>query len=177
MIALLLLPLVIVRMIIKKTCSIALGAGTQLLWHILADSEMSALMWIPSIVTMAMLGLIPAPLPPESGGYIPRRYRDNKEGWFWKNIPTWLYRERTSGQAVTIAGGGTQRRPRGERFKYNYYSPKEQRQLGRRSNRRLAKSLQLIALTCMAGTSIARTTAFDSDSKQIQPSTTARPAA
>jgi hypothetical protein len=73
----LVLPIVIELVTRGVACQCAIEGGTHVLWCILADREMSALAWLPYIITMILLGTIkPAPLPPEQeGGYVPRRQR------------------------------------------------------------------------------------------------------
>jgi hypothetical protein len=52
-------------------------------------------------------------------------------------------------------------------FSYDKYSRKGKRESGRQVNRRLAVSLRLVTITCMAASSIDRSAAFDSDSMPI----------
>jgi hypothetical protein len=165
MIALLLMPIVIEFITRGMVFESLIKGVTLTLWGVLAEGEMSALSWVPQIIALIWeCGTRPTKLPPE---YIPKSNRDRTESWLWKRIPeTWIRARSSSGpRAVTrLAGRGTSPE---KGFSYQSYSPAAQRRAGRKSNRRLAKSLQLVALTCMAGASIDRTMAFDSDSKQI----------
>jgi hypothetical protein len=151
MVVLLALPVVIELVTRGIACRCAIEGRTHVLWCILADGEMLALAWLPYIITTILLGTMkPVPLPPEQeGGYVPRRQRHATEqsgGWFWKNIPAWMSE---SGVTPRTAVGA-----RKVSFSYNKYSRKEKREPGRRVNRRLAVSLRLVTITCMAASSI-----------------------
>jgi hypothetical protein len=94
MVALLLVPVVIELVTRGVVCRCAIEGGTYILWCILADAEMLALAWLPYIIRTILFGAIePAPLPPEQERYVPKRQRqstEESEGWFRRNIPTWM---------------------------------------------------------------------------------------
>jgi hypothetical protein len=127
---------------------------------------MSALAWLPSIIAMILIAAIkPTPLPPEQACYIPKKQQHNTEesgAWFWKNIPTWMAGMSDSGVHTLTSVGA-----RKVSFFYDKYSWKERRRSGRQVNRKLAISMRLVTITCMAASSINRSVAFDSDSKPI----------
>jgi hypothetical protein len=91
MIALLLKPIVIEIVMAGRGGSIVVKMGMLMLMlhSTLADGEISALAWMPAIITIICnLGIEPEPLPPEDRKYVPRRHRKDMGGWYWKNIPT-----------------------------------------------------------------------------------------
>jgi hypothetical protein len=125
--------------------------------------EMSAMDWLSYIVMMVLLGAIePVSLPPERRDYIPKKQRQRTEesgGWFWKNVPTWT----SESKPHQLTAVGAQK----VSFAYDKYSRKETRRSGRRFNRKMAISMRLVTITCLAASSIDRSAAFDSDSKPI----------
>jgi hypothetical protein len=136
-------------------CRCAIEGGTNILWCILADGEMSALAWLPPIIAMILIAAIkPTPMPPEQARYIPKKQRHNTEksgAWFWKNTPTWMAGMSDSGVHTLTSIGA-----RKVSFSYDKYSWKERRRSGRQVNRKLAISMRLVTITCMAASTQTR---------------------
>jgi hypothetical protein len=102
-------------------------------------------------------------MPPEEGAYMPRGERKLEWGdWLFDQVDTWS--NDSKDQSVTRLGslGMTRNVPLIQR-----YSAGGNHRMGKRTNGRLARSLKLITIACMSASRIARTTAFDTDSKQI----------
>ena len=162
--ALLAMPLLI-ELIMKGTKQRGILQGAMLLlWAGVAESELSALAWLPDLLVLAwMYRDGPTPLPPER--IVPKQGKMGPLNWFWRNIPFAKPRWLDNPAAVTRLGiGGISRsRP----FTYQSHSPSTARNAGRQRGRRMAKSLRLILITCLSASAIQTTTAFDSDSKQI----------
>ena len=142
MVVLLVLPIVIELVTRGIACRCAIEGGTHVLWCILADGEMSALAWLPSIIAMMLLGVTkPARILPEPGKYIRKGQRHNMEesgGWFWKNIPTWVSKSEPN-RLATIGAPKVS-------FTYSKFSRRERRESGRRANRRMAMSMRLVTI-------------------------------
>jgi hypothetical protein len=139
-------------------------AMKMLFTTIIAEGEMMAVMWIEPLLTQLILvGMQPPKELPEAREYetrLTRLGRQRRWSYLWTRIETML----APPSVVTRLGNRgmsknevrtTTRSSGGERKKGTCY------------NKRVAKSMNLLLVTCMLAASLQGTTAFDSDSKQI----------
>jgi hypothetical protein len=167
MIPLILMPIVIEIVMAGRVGSIVVKMGMMMLHGTPADGEMSVLAWMPAIITiLCNLGIKLELLPPEDREYIPRRHGNDMRNWFWRNIPTSWVRAKVAlfmeAQPVSLAVGlQLEEQVKGKEISYESYLPANERRSGRSSNRRLARSLRLVTLTCLAGTTIDCMMVFD----------------
>jgi hypothetical protein len=130
------------------------------------EGEMGPIMWIPTIVRTGAAAMIPTSVPPDRPAYITRRCREELNNSWW-GVITGKAREVTTGMFDRMGGVSrlSQRGISNNEPQTNTYMAARHRRTGTMTNRRLAKSLELITMTCMAASALEGTTAFDSDSK------------
>jgi hypothetical protein len=107
----------------------------------------------------------PEPLPPEPDPFIPKQHRVTRESWLQQYVPAvcrsaWKVIASNSSSGRILRG-----RQCGFRYSSNHLSGSRVRR--RQQCRRLAMSLRLVTVTCMATSAMGDTTLFDADSKPI----------
>jgi hypothetical protein len=77
--------------------------------------------------------------------------------WLWLNVPTKVHQAIARGNARTFVSQlGPRGNQRSSESTYRNFSPGRERRAGRSANRKLAKRLPLITITCLVGTTFIR---------------------
>jgi hypothetical protein len=134
---------------------------------LLCEGDLCALTWVPLMIeyaiTMATREEVITNRP-----YVTRREKSAKSSWLARNVPlSWKERFKTVTEKGKSFLQDSKPNPRGLAFRYRRHEPAKERKKGRRKNRSFARSLRLIAITCMSAASIEHSHAFDSDSFPI----------
>jgi hypothetical protein len=166
--ALMLMPLIIKMMVSGKAVHFLMHAC--LLWIHMAvlDGGMSPLMWIPTIVHAGVAATIPASVPPDPPSYSTKRHRRETNDSWWGHLNGSV--RALTDTVFNRVGAVTRLSPKGtsnNKPRTSTYMPARRRRRHELMNRRLAKTLKLVSITCMAASAFEGTTAFDSDSKQV----------
>jgi hypothetical protein len=156
-------------LIIELTLSGIMGTmvvmGMKMLFTtIIAEGEMMAVMWIEPLLTQLILvGMQPPQEPPETRKYKTRLARLRRQGR-WRHL--WTRMETMFAPPSVVTRLGNRGMSKNEARTTTRSSGAECKR-GTCYNRRVAKSMNLLLVTCMSAASLQGTTAFDSDSKQI----------
>jgi hypothetical protein len=158
------MPLVIELTLNGVILTMVVMAMKLLFTTIIAEGEMMAVIWIEPLLTqLILIGMRPPKEPPEAREYETKATRLRRQGR-WNNLWTRIEKMLTPPSVVMRLGDQgvsknevrtTTRSSGAERSKGTYY------------NKRMAKGMNLLLITCMLAASLQGTTAFDSDSKQI----------
>jgi hypothetical protein len=160
--ALMLMPLIIEMMVSGKDVHFLMRAC--LLWIHMAVLDGG----IPTIVHAGVAATIPASVPPNPPSYSTKRHRRETNDSWWGHL-TGRVRALTD-TVFNRVGAVTRLSPRGTSNNEpptSTYMPARRRRRHVLMNKRLAKTLKLVSITCMAASAFEGTTAFDSDSKQV----------
>jgi hypothetical protein len=134
-IALLVMPFMMAIIMNGKFFKYLLSAILLTTRAMVAEAELSALLWLPAIVVMSWTYQNgPVPLPPEKGAYVPRRNRPSTEGLLNQYVPVrWQKQWRASvgprlQQFVKIPPLWSKKKDCRSHFKYRSYLPSLTRQ-------------------------------------------------
>jgi hypothetical protein len=166
--ALLLMPTIVKLIVSGKSLQILVHTCLMIIQMAILEGEMWPIMWIPTIVLAGVAATIPASVPPDVPNYVTKR-REQELSDSWRGYLTGRIRgiadrifDRVGAVSRLSHLGASDNKPR-----TNTYIAAQRRRCGVTMSRRLARSLKLVSITCLAASAFEGATAFDSDSKQV----------
>ena len=135
-------------------------------WASLCEGELSALTWMPTLLGL-LAHSVSCPREKHTS-YVPKRRRPPRDGWFSKLLaPIWQQGVRHYWAKGPVTLTAPAKRHQSSHHRYVSYSPADRKRKVRHRNRTLARSLQLLMITCMSASAVDHAYAFDSDSFPI----------
>jgi hypothetical protein len=166
--ALLLMPIIIETMMSECILHAIMEACLLLLQIVIVEGKLGPIPWIPTIIHTSVASLLPASVPPDAPAYVTRKIRQElHESWIGKvtrklRVVTDGMTDRSGTKSRLGLPGMRNNKPR-----TNTFMAAPRRQCRALANRRMARGMKLVSITCMAASGTRETVAFDSDSKQV----------